>query len=88
MSTTKAYIGLDVHKDSIAVAIAPRDLKNRGLDDIFIACVDGLTGFPDAVKTVYPKTQVQLCIVHMIRHSLRYVSWKQREEVAAGLKTI
>lgn len=64
------------------------ELKNRGLEDIIIACVDGLTGFPDAIRTVYPKTQVQLCIVHMIRHSLRYVGWKQRKAVAAGLKTI
>ncbi len=64
------------------------DLKNRGLQDIFIATVDGLKGFPDAIETVYPQTQVQLCIVHMIRNSLKYVSWKQRKEMAADLKTI
>ena len=64
------------------------ELKNRGVEDIFIACVDGLTGFPDAIQTVYPKTQVQLCIVHMVRNSLRYVSWKKKKEVAADLKTI
>lgn len=64
------------------------ELKNRGLEDIFIACVDGLTGFPDAIEAVYPQTQVQLCIVHMIRNSLKYVSWKQRSEMAADLKTI
>jgi putative transposase len=64
------------------------ELKNRGLQDIFIACVDGLKGFPEAIETVYPKTQVQLCIVHMVRNSLRYVSWKQRKEVAADLKLI
>ena len=64
------------------------DLKNRGLQDIFIATVDGLKGFPDAIETVYPKTKVQLCIVHMIRNSLKYVSWKQRKEMAADLKTI
>jgi putative transposase len=46
------------------------ELKNRGLDDILIACVDGLKGFPEAIETVYPKTEVQLCIVHMVRHSL------------------
>ncbi len=64
------------------------DLKNRGLQDIFIATIDGLKGFPDAIETVYPQTQVQLCIVHMIRNSLKYVSWKQRKEMAADLKTI
>lgn len=64
------------------------ELKNRGVEDIFIACVDGLTGFPEAIETVYPKTQVQLCIVHMIRNSLRYVGWKSRKIVAADLKAI
>jgi putative transposase len=64
------------------------ELKNRGLQDIFIACVDGLKGFPEAIETVYPKTQVQLCIVHMVRNSLRFVSWKQRKEVAADLRLI
>lgn len=64
------------------------ELKNRGLDDIFIACVDGLKGFPDAIEAVYPNTRVQLCIVHQIRNSLRFVSWKERKAVAADLKTI
>jgi putative transposase len=64
------------------------ELRNRGLQDIFIACVDGLKGFPEAIETVFPHTQVQLCLVHMVRNSLNYVSWKQRKEVAAGLKTI
>lgn len=64
------------------------ELNNRGVQDIFIACVDGLKGFPEAIETVFPRTQVQLCLVHMVRHSLRYVSWKQRKEVAADLKTI
>ena len=64
------------------------ELKNRGLNDIFIASVDGLKGFPDAIETVYPDTQVQLCIVHMVRNSLKYVSWKQRKEMADDLKTI
>jgi len=64
------------------------DLKNRGLQDIFIACTDGLKGFPEAIEAVYPHTQVQLCIVHQVRHSLRYVSWKQRKDVAAALKRI
>lgn len=64
------------------------ELKNRGVQDIFIACVDGLKGFPEAIETVYPKTAVQLCIVHMVRYSLNYVSWKLRKEVAADLRTI
>ena len=64
------------------------ELPNRGLKDIFIACVDGLTGFPEAIQTVYPKTQVQLCIVHLVRHALRYVSYKDRRAVVADLKRI
>jgi len=64
------------------------ELQNRGVQDFFIACVDGLKGFPEAIEAVYPQTQVQLCIVHQIRHSLRYVSWKQRKEVAADLRRI
>ena len=64
------------------------ELKNRGVEDIFIACCDGLKGFPEAIEAVYPKTQVQLCIVHQIRHSLRYVNWKQRKIIAADLKLI
>jgi len=64
------------------------ELQNRGVKDILIACVDGLKGFPDAIESVFPKTQVQLCIVHMVRNSLRYVSWKERKAVARDLKTI
>ena len=64
------------------------ELQNRGLKDIFIACIDGLTGFADAIEAVFPLTQVQLCIVHMVRNSLRYVSYKDRKAVAADLKLI
>lgn len=64
------------------------ELRNRGVQDIFIACVDGLKGFPEAIETVFPKAAVQLCIVHMVRNSLNYVSWKRRAEVAADLKRI
>ena len=64
------------------------ELKNRGVQDIFIACVDGLKGFPEAIETVFPHATVQLCIVHMVRHSLNYVSWKRRAEVAADLRRI
>jgi len=64
------------------------ELRNRGVQDILIACVDGLKGFPEAIEAVFPKTVVQLCIVHMVRHSLNYVSWKRRKEVAADLRHI
>jgi putative transposase len=64
------------------------ELKNRGVEDVFIACVDGLKGFPQAIETVYPKTTVQLCIVHMVRASLNYVNWKERKQAAADLKSI
>ena len=64
------------------------DLKNRGLNDIFIACVDGLTGFADAIRAAYPQTKVQLCIVHLVRAALKYVSTADSKPVAADLKKI
>ena len=64
------------------------DLKSRGLNDIFIVCVDGLTGFPEAIRTAYPQTKVQLCIVHLVRAALKYVTDKDSRAVAAGLKAI
>lgn len=64
------------------------ELQNRGVQDILIACVDGLKGFPDAISAVFPQTQVQLCIVHMVRNSVRYVPWKDYKAVTADLKTI
>jgi len=64
------------------------ELKNRGVNDIFIGCVDGIKGFPEAMGVVFPLTQVQLCLVHMIRHSLSYVGWKERKAVAQDLKAI
>ena len=64
------------------------ELKNRGVKDILIACVDGLKGFPQAIESVYPQARVQLCIVHMVRASLNYVNWKERRQVAADLKAI
>ena len=92
-------INIDGHKELLGMWMSENegakfwlavltDLKNRGLQDILIACVDGLTGFPDAIETVYPQTQVQLCIVHQIRNSLKYVSWKERKAIAADLKKI
>jgi putative transposase len=64
------------------------ELKNRGLQDILIACVDGLKGFPEAIAAEYPQTKIQLCIVHMVRNSLKYVSWKDYKAVTADLKQI
>ncbi|PCI49007.1 MAG: IS256 family transposase [Oceanospirillales bacterium] len=64
------------------------ELQNRGVKDILIACVDGLKGFPDAINTVYPETQIQLCIVHMVRNAVKYVPWKDYKAVTADLKQI
>ncbi|MDY4376949.1 IS256 family transposase [Pectobacterium brasiliense] len=64
------------------------ELKNRGLQDILIACVDGLKGFPDAINSVYPQTHIQLCLIHMVRNSLKYVSWKDYKGVTSGLKAV
>ena len=64
------------------------ELHSPAMQDCFIACVDGLKGLPEAIETVFPKTQVQLCIVHKVRSSLKYVNWKQRRAVAADLRAI
>lgn len=64
------------------------ELKNRGLQDILIACVDGLKGFPDAINSVYPQAHIQLCIIHMVRNSLKYVAWKDYKAVTSGLKAV
>jgi len=64
------------------------ELKNRGVQDILIACMDGLTGFPEAVRSVYPNTRVQLCIIHMVRNSTKFVSWKDLKKVCADLKAV
>jgi len=92
-------VNLDGHKEVLGLWVAKEEgakfwlkvvteLKNRGLKDMFIACVDGLKGFPEAIESVYPETQVQLCIVHMVRNSLRFVPWKDKKAVVADLKTI
>jgi len=89
----------DGHKDLLGLWIAENegakfwlsvltDLQTRGVQDIFIACVDGLTGFPEAIEAAFPKTKVQLCIVHMVRNSLRYVPAKDMKAVAKDLKAI
>jgi putative transposase len=92
-------VGLDGLKEVLGLWIAQTEgakfwlqvvteLKNRGVKDIFIACVDGLKGFPEAIESVFPQTTVQLCIVHLVRHSLNYVGWQQRKEVARDLRSI
>lgn len=92
-------INLEGHKELLGLWLAETEgakfwlsvlteLQNRGLKDIFIVAVDGLTGFPEAINTVYPQTRIQLCIVHMVRHSLKFVSWKDRKACAADLKEI
>lgn len=64
------------------------EIRNRGVKEILVACVDGLKGFPEAIESVYPKTVVQLCIVHLVRNSLNYVNWKERKRVASALRAI
>ena len=92
-------INLDGHKELLGMWMAENEgakfwlnvlteLKNRGLQDILIACVDGLKGFPDAINSVYPQTHIQLCIIHMLRNSLKYVSWKDYKAVTQDLKAV
>jgi putative transposase len=90
LSGTKELLGLWVTQNESAKFWLQvlTELQNRGLKDIFIACVDGLTGFADAVEAVFPKTLVQLCIVHMVRNSLAYVSYKDRKAVATDLRLL
>lgn len=64
------------------------DLQNRGVRDILICCVDGLKGFPDAIQSVFPETSVQLCVVHQIRNSIKYVGSKHQKEFLKDLKTV
>src|SRR6266581_36030 len=72
----------------VSPAFISTELQNRGMKDCFIACVDGLTGLPEAIEAVFPQTRVQLCMVHLVRNSLKYVSSKQRKAVATDLKAI
>ncbi|MDR7019095.1 transposase-like protein [Aeromonas salmonicida] len=86
----KALLGLwlaETEETKFWLSVLP-ELKNRGLENILIACVDGFKGFPDAIAVEYPQTKVQLCIVHMARNLLRYVSWKDYKAVMAELKQI
>ena len=64
------------------------ELKNRGVQDILIACMDGLSGFPEAVRAIYPDTRIQLCVVHMIRNSTKFVSYKDLKKICSDLKAV
>ena len=76
---------MDIGQGRLEILVAgAADLRNRGVKDVFLACVDGLKGFPQAIESVFPHAQVQLCIVHLTRASLNYVSWKERKAVAPG----
>ena len=103
VSNRSVYLALGInmegHKELLGLWIAQSEgakfwlgviteLQNRGVKDIFIACVDGLKGFPEAIESVFPQTQVQLCIVHMVRNSVKYVSWKDRKQICSDLKMI
>lgn len=92
-------INTEGHKELLGMWIAENEgakfwlnvlteLQHRGVEDILIACVDGLKGFPDAIHSVYPQAQIQLCIVHMVRNSLKYVSWKDYKAVTTDLKQV
>ena len=92
-------IDMDGEKEALGLWLAPTEgaaswlaifaeLKARGMEDCFIACVDGLRGLPEAIETLFPHARVQLCIVHQVRKSLRYVPWKERKAVAASLRAV
>jgi putative transposase len=103
IQTKAIYLAIGINRDGLKEALGLwvahsegakfwlsvlTELKNRGVQDIFIACVDGLKGLPEAIETVFPQAQVQLCIVHLLRQSLHYVGWKERKAVAQDLKAI
>jgi len=92
-------VNMEGHKELLGMWLAENEgakfwlnvlteLQNRGVKDILIACVDGLKGFPDAINTAFPDTHIQLCIVHMVRNSRRYVPWKDYKAVTTDLKQI
>jgi transposase-like protein len=92
-------VNLDGHKELLGLWLGENegakfwlacltDLKNRGLRDVFVACIDGLSGFPEAIRAAYPQTQVQLCLVHLVRAALRYVNTQDSKPVMADLKAI
>src|SRR5690606_101603 len=92
-------VNLEGHKEILGIWIGEHesakfwlnvcnDLKNRGVKDILIACKDGLVGFSEAISAVFPETEIQLCVIHQIRNSMKYVSYKEQKEVLADLKKV
>ena len=92
-------VNIEGHKEVLGMWIAKNEgakfwlgimteIKNRGVESIYITCIDGLKGFPEAIRAVFPNTMVQLCIVHMLRYSLNFVPWKDKRDVAQDLKAI
>ena len=92
-------INIEGHKELLSMWISENegtkfwlsvmtDLQNRGMKNMLIACVDGLKGFPDAINATFPKTKIQLCIVHMVGNSLKFVPWKYYKAVSSNLKSI
>lgn len=92
-------INMDGHKDVLGMYVGENEnakywlsimngLKNRGVEDILIACVDGLSGFPQAIEAVYPQTEIQQCIIHQIRNSTKFVSYKDIKALMADLKLV
>ena len=90
MEGQKEILGLWISKNEGAKfwLSVMNDIKNRGVENVFIACIDGLSGFSEAINAVFPNTQIQRCIVHMIRNSLNFVVWRDKKDVAKDLKSI
>ena len=90
MEGQKEILGLWISKNEGAKfwLSVVNDINNRGTKNIFIACIDGLSGFSEAINAVFPNTQIQRCIVHMIRNSLNFVVWRDKKDVAKDLKAI
>lgn len=103
IATKAAYVALGIngegYKDILGIWIGENEgakfwlkvcneLKNRGVQDILIACIDGLNGFPDAIRAVFPQTRIQLCVIHQIRNSIKYVSYKDQKAFLSDLKKV
>lgn len=98
-SYTALAVDMEGHKDLLGLWVSDAEganfwlnvlteLKNRGVEDIFIACIDGLKGFPEAINTVFPKTEIQLCVIHQIRNTLRYVATKDQKQFMKELREV
>ncbi len=90
MEGKKEILGLHLSENEGASYLLSvlTDFNNRGVEDILIACVDGLTGFPEAIASIFPQTEVQLCVIHQIRNSMKYVASKHQKAFMADLKPV